>query len=101
MSPIRQHGKIAIVALVAAAAVLLFVFWPSADDPEAPIERHPLALMTSLPIYWPEGADIASIVGGAGEQRHAPACGGGGAGGGGTDAGRGSGDEKHLVGHVV
>lgn len=68
MLPIRQHGKIAIVALVAAAAALLFVFWPRADDPEAPIERHPLALMTSLPIYWPEGADIASIVGGAGEQ---------------------------------
>ena len=38
---------------------------PGPDQQEAiPFERPTLGLMTSLPLYWPLGADIADLVGG-------------------------------------
>lgn len=37
------------------------------DEPEPPQHRPKLGLMTSLPLYWPLGADLAGIAGGEGE----------------------------------
>jgi hypothetical protein len=42
---------------------------PSADapPPPPPAARAPLGLMSSLPLYWPQGADLADIAAGRGE----------------------------------
>nr|WP_298895446.1 hypothetical protein [uncultured Altererythrobacter sp.] len=62
MSQILRIPKSAIAGLVALFMALSVIAWLSATDPEIPEERHKLALMTSLPVYWPEGSDIASLV---------------------------------------
>lgn len=67
MSKIRQIPKSAIAGIIAGLVALAVVFWPGATDPEVSVERHKLALMTSLPIFWPEGGDIASLLDGTGE----------------------------------
>lgn len=46
--------------VAAIAGVLTFI----SSRPGDAVERQPLALMTSLPIYWSEGRDIASLVSG-------------------------------------
>lgn len=64
MPQLRRIPKAGLVGVVAGVIALAVVFWPGTSDPEpeVPVERHKLALMTSLPIYWPEGSDIASLV---------------------------------------
>lgn len=46
---------VALAGLAAAA----FAFWSFSAKS---VERHPLALMTSIPIYWGDGADIGDLV---------------------------------------
>ena len=56
----RRHLKVASIA--AGLAILtagIFLLWQRSQEPA---ERYPLAVMTSLPIYWPEGSDIAALV---------------------------------------
>lgn len=46
-----------VVALLLAVAT--YWLWPN-----RPVERRPLALMTSLPVYWPETVNISDVVSG-------------------------------------
>lgn len=61
MAPLRSSPRLvlAILALLLASLGLL-VFLPRADE-EPP---QPLALFTTLPIYWAEGAEITEVLGG-------------------------------------
>ena len=58
-------------ALTAAAGLLVLAGCdrPSADGTPSPTqtERTPLGLMSSLPLYWPLGADVADLAAGRGE----------------------------------
>lgn len=56
--PIHKLLAFAALLLGIAAATAVWL-WP-----DRAIERQPLGLMTSLPIYWPEGADMSDIVSG-------------------------------------
>lgn len=56
----RKIPKFGIAALLITALAVGGI-WLGQDRP---VERRPLGLMTSLPIYWPEGADMSDIVAG-------------------------------------
>ncbi|MDA0818804.1 MAG: hypothetical protein O3C52_03660 [Proteobacteria bacterium] len=64
MLQLRQIPKAGLVGVVAGLIALAVVFWLGTSDPEpeASVERHKLGLITSLPIYWREGSDMASLV---------------------------------------
>lgn len=57
----RLRGSSALVSL--GVALLLAAFSP-APAQEAPQEAPAMGLMTSLPLYWPEGASLADIAAG-------------------------------------
>jgi len=57
---LRKIPKLGIAALLLALLGLVGVWlWP-----DRAVQRQPLGLMTSLPIYWPEGADMADVISG-------------------------------------
>lgn len=56
----RKIPKLGIAAMLLALLGLAIV-WLGHDHP---VKRQPMGLMTSLPIYWPEGADMSDIVAG-------------------------------------
>ena len=63
MAFLRNRIAIGIVLVALAAGVAL---WAARPAPP-PVEREPLGLMTTLPIYWPEAADPAELLQGSGE----------------------------------
>lgn len=56
-------------AIIAAAGLLAVAGCdhPPADAPQRVAAREPLGLMSSLPLYWPQGADLADLAAGRGE----------------------------------
>lgn len=60
MVQIRARAGVAL-ALAAAVAAAAWIGWTGARQ-EQPAERARLGLMTSLPIYWADGADITTIL---------------------------------------
>ena len=64
---IRPTLKLGVAAALAGLVALAIALWPRSEATLPPADRAQLALMSSLPIYWPEGQDIASMVDGSGE----------------------------------
>lgn len=63
----RLRRKLAIIAATGLLA-LAGCDRPSADAPPQPSpSRETLGLMSSLPLYWPEGSDLADLAAGRGE----------------------------------
>ena len=63
----KNPRRLKLVSIVLGLAILAAGVILAWDRSEVSVERKPLALMTSLPIYWPEGHDIAALVNGDGE----------------------------------
>lgn len=58
-----QRLKLALAGLLLALAVVGGLWaWKQSSRP---VERHQLGLMTSLPIYWPEGAELSVVIEGS------------------------------------
>lgn len=56
-------------AIIAAAGLLALAGCdrPPAEAPPTAAAHEPLGLMSSLPLYWPQGADLADLAAGRGE----------------------------------
>jgi hypothetical protein len=70
---LRLRRKSAILAAMVGMLALASCDRPSADAPPtspplpSPLARESLGLMSSLPLYWPQGADLAGLAAGRGE----------------------------------
>lgn len=69
MSNLPTDHRRAALALAGAILALAGCYAaPTASPSSEPVEqRVPLGLMTSLPLYWPQGAGLADLAAGAGE----------------------------------
>ena len=61
----RRRASFGIAALLIALAIAGAGWSWKASAP--PADRPTIGLVTSLPIYWPEEADLATVIGGSGE----------------------------------
>jgi len=60
----RKLPKIALVSIALLLVGALGLLWSAQSEPGP---RPQVALMTSLPIYWSDGADVTLIASGQGE----------------------------------
>jgi len=65
MAQAAQRLKLAIAAMLLALGIAAGLWaWQHVSQP---LDRKPLGVMSSLPIYWPEGADLTMVIEGGGQ----------------------------------